>query len=167
MSETMITVGQIVGLHGVQGAVKVKSFCAPPEAVFNYQPWTVTHSSGKSVVTRALKLRGSGVLVARISEIEDRDQAATWLSADISIPRATLPKLAANEYYWSDLIGLRVVNAEGIEFGAITGFIETGANDVIVISGERERLVPYILDQYVLSIDLQEKQMRVDWDADF
>jgi 16S rRNA processing protein RimM len=167
MSDAMITVGHIAGLHGVQGAVKVKSFCSPPEAVFNYQPWTITHSSGKSVTTRALKLRGSGALVARISDIEDRDQAATWLGAEVSVPRSALPTLKANEYYWSDLIGLRVINSEGVEFGQITGFIETGANDVIVIMGERERLVPYILDQYVLSIDLAANLMRVEWDADF
>ena len=88
------------------------------------------------------------------------------------MPRALLPKLKSEEYYWSDLIGLAVKNQQNVDFGNITDVFATGANDVIVVkdvaksdSGQ-ERLIPYIA-QVILAVDLGAKTMLVDWDSDF
>jgi 16S rRNA processing protein RimM len=86
---------------------------------------------------------------------------------DIFVSHEQLPKAASGEYYWSDLVGLHVENTEGVDFGGITGLLETGANDVIIVQGERERCIPFLQGQTVLSIDLNADKMIVDWDADF
>ena len=78
-----------------------------------------------------------------------------------------MKKLADDEYYWSDLVGLTVMSSEGQAYGVIERMLETGANDVMVVQGDRERLIPFAMDQVIKSIDLGEKKMVVDWDADF
>jgi 16S rRNA processing protein RimM len=115
-----------------------------------------------------LKIRGSGeTLVARFTEIEDRDQALRWVGALIHVPQACLPKLAVGEYYWTDLIGLAVENLDGVELGVITEMLATGSNDVMVVRGERERMLPYLPGQFVLAVDLAARKVKVDWDPEF
>jgi 16S rRNA processing protein RimM len=175
-----VVVGRIKGLHGVRGAIKVESFCSPQVAIFNYRPWTLMRPGPSALaisqgspntsllVQMPIKLHSSSeTLVARCNEIEDRDQAQLWLGCEIHIERQALPKLKPGEYYWHDLIGLTVSNQEGVVFGQIKQLMETGSNDVVVVQGERERLVPYLPGQYVIDIDLANKHMLVDWDADF
>jgi 16S rRNA processing protein RimM len=181
----LIVVGQVIGLHGVRGALKVRSFCSPPDGIFNYRPWTLVRprllvvseieseiedaSPSKIMLVHApLKLHATGAaLVVRCVDIEDRDQAQLWLGSEIKVPRAALPMLKPGEYYWSDLIGLEVFNREGLHFGRISQMMETGSNDVMIVNGERERLIPYLPGQYVLQVDLAAKKLTVDWDADF
>jgi 16S rRNA processing protein RimM len=112
------------------------------------------------------QLQGKTV-IAQLRGIDDRNMAESLIGWDIYIPKAQLPQAAKGEYYWSDLIGLQVTNLEGIAFGKVTGLMETGANDVLLISGERERAVPFLQGQTVISIDLTAKTLQVDWDADF
>ena len=183
-----VVVGLVSGLHGVQGALKIKSFCEPAEGIFKYRPWTLArpessvsrNSAAKSISDLALppettvlvgvplKIRGAGTsLAARFPEIEDRDQAALWLGALISVPRACLPKLNTGEYYWRDLIGLKVENLQGVAFGVIEEMMPTGSNDVMVVNGDRQRLVPYIPGQFVINVDLAAGKMIVDWDPEF
>ena len=189
-----VVVGLVSGLHGVQGALKIKSFCEPAEGIFKYRPWTLarpesgarhessvsTYSAAKNISNLArppetsvlvgvpLKIRGAGTsLAARFPEIEDRDQAALWLGALISVPRACLPKLNSGDFYWRDLIGLNVENLQGVAFGVIAEMMPTGSNDVMVVSGDRQRLVPYIPGQFVINVDLAAGKMIVDWDPEF
>ena len=89
------------------------------------------------------------------------------MDCEIAVPREQLPELAENEYYWSDLQGLTVVNLDGIELGEVSHLFETGANPVVVVKGERERLIPYIWGQAIRDVDLQAGRMIVDWDPDF
>lgn len=171
---TDVVVGQISGLHGVQGALRIKSFCVPPERIFSYKPWSIERPELDGAAVGALenitpiRIRGAGTnLVARVSEIEDRDQAALWLGALIKTSRSNLPKLSVGEYYWSELIGLKVQTALGVELGVIESLFATGSNDVMIVRGDRERLLPYLPGQCVLSIDTQSGLMVVDWDPDF
>jgi 16S rRNA processing protein RimM len=171
---TDVVVGLVSGLHGVQGALKIKSYCAPPEGIFSYRPWVIVAESSQAptqsrpLTVVPIKIRASGdTLVARITEIEDRDQAALWLGAEIRVARSSLPKLNPGEYYWSDLIGLTVRNLAGVELGKITQMLATGSNDVMVVSSERERFLPYLPGQFVFAIDLAAGTMQVDWDPDF
>ena len=99
---------------------------------------------------------------------DDRDTAETLVGADITISRAQLPATTeAGEFYWADLVGLRVQTIEGVDLGRIAGLFETGANDVLIVQGARERLIPYIWQQVVRDVDLQGGTMLVDWDPDF
>ena len=108
------------------------------------------------------------MLVVKLQGIDDRDAAMACKSKQIAVPRASLPKLKGEEYYWSDLIGLSVKNQQNVDFGKIADVFATGANDVIVAKSEngQERLIPYIA-QVIVEVDLNAKTMRVDWDADF
>ena len=107
-------------------------------------------------------------IVARLEGIDDRDQAAALMGADILIRRSQLPDLPEGEYYWTDLEGLQVSNLQGEQLGRVQRLFETGANAVMVVNdSRRERLIPYVSGQYVVAVDLAAGTMRVDWDADF
>jgi len=162
-----IHVGKISGVFGIKGWVKVFSYTDDRANILRYSPWMLK----KAGETKTLKvitgnLQGKAV-VAQLEGIQDRDQAASLMGWDIFISPEQLPKTASNEYYWSDLIDLQVENTEGVAFGVITGLLETGANDVIIVQGERERCIPFLQGKTVVSIDLNAARMIVDWDADF
>jgi 16S rRNA processing protein RimM len=106
-------------------------------------------------------------LVAELEGVRDRDGAESLAGQDITVFRDQLPELPRDRYYWSDLVGFKVINQEGRELGLIKSFLATGANDVMVVSGERERLIPFVRDSFVKQVDLQKRMVMVDWDADF
>jgi 16S rRNA processing protein RimM len=111
------------------------------------------------------KVHGHTV-VAKLDGCEDRDAAAALRGKLVAVPRAELPGTQSGEYYWADLIGLAVVNESAQPLGRVSGMLQTGANDVLVVSGERERLIPFIAT-VVRSVDLPAGVMRVEWDADY
>lgn len=109
---------------------------------------------------------GKGV-VAHLQDCDDRDQAQALMGHEIGIRRDQLPVTAPGEYYWSDLHGLKVITLDGEALGTVDHLIETGANDVLVVKGERERLIPFISEQVIISVDLDAGEIQVDWDKDF
>jgi len=109
---------------------------------------------------------GKGI-VAHLQDCDDRDQAQVLMGYEIGIRRDQLPATAPGEYYWSDLQGLEVINLDGDALGTVDHLIETGANDVLVVKGDRERLIPFIREQVVISVDLDKGEIRVDWDKEF
>ncbi|MET0066183.1 MAG: ribosome maturation factor RimM [Candidatus Thiodiazotropha sp.] len=165
--DEMILMGRVSGLFGVRGWVKIYSHAAPREGILDYKVWYLMRDGDwKPFQVVAGQRQGKGV-VAQLEGCNDRDQAAELLGSDIAIRREQLPALAAGEYYWSDLEGLRVINLEEVELGVVSHLFETGANDVLVVKGDRERLIPYTPGMAVKSVDLQEGLLIVDWDADF
>ncbi|NIM27681.1 MAG: ribosome maturation factor RimM [Gammaproteobacteria bacterium] len=162
-----VTMGRVSGVYGVRGWLRVRSDCEPAEGLLGYSPWQLKTAGGwRSHALEGGRAHGSG-LVAKLAEVDDRDQARTLVGADIAVDRSQLAPLADDEYYWSDLIGLEVVTREGTSLGRVTGLMETGANDVLVLSGDRERLVPFIRDQVVVRVDREAGRIEVDWDPDF
>ena len=103
----------------------------------------------------------------KLDGIDDRDRAQELRGSEIALWRAQLPALGLDEYYWSDLEGLTVVSHEGVSLGVVERVFATGANDVLVVKGERERLIPFLLDEVVLQVNLQTAQIEVDWDPEF
>ncbi|MDO4435513.1 MAG: ribosome maturation factor RimM [Cardiobacteriaceae bacterium] len=163
--ETTLVVGKIVGVHGIRGDVKLYSDCRPREAILRYQTFIATHAH-LPTLTLTLKhgrTQGQGV-VAQFIGIENRDQAAALNGYTLSILRSQLKKPRANEYYWADLVGLRVINREAQELGIVKALFETGANDVLVIEHEgAEWLMPFALNRYIDRVDLPNKALYVDW----
>ena len=163
----LVVIGRISGLYGVRGWVRVYSYTAPRAAILDLTPWTVRRGDGWSPWALAEgREHGKGVVV-RLDGIEDRDAAAGLIGADIAVRRDQLPNLDPGEYYWTDLEGLRVRTVDGRDLGIVDHLFETGANDVIVVRGERERLIPFVKGQVVRRIDLSGGEMEVDWDPDF
>ena len=163
----ILIVGRINGLYGVRGWLKVYSYTDPRENIVGYTPWLVgTEGQWRNVEIEDGRAQGKGVVV-KLAGCDDRDGAAMLVGLDIAVRRDQLERLGAGEYYWADLEGLRVVTVGGIELGIVDHLFETGANDVVVVRGDRERLVPFIRDQVIRKIDLQRGVMEVDWDPDF
>ena len=110
---------------------------------------------------------GGKGLIATMPGIEDKDAADALRGVDVLVPRSALPPPAPGEYYWVDLEGLRVVNVEGADFGVVSHLFSTGANDVLVARGERERMIPFVQPDFIRSVDFDAGIVTVDWDADF
>jgi 16S rRNA processing protein RimM len=164
----LILIGRIVGLHGVAGEVKLESYTEPRTQIFRYQPWLLTSAAGESEISGCRgRAQGKGI-VASLPEVTDRDRAASLVGCEIKVKRSVLPKPKRDEYYWADLEGLEVVTVEGVTLGRVSHLLATGANDVLVIhDGERERLVPFVLEQYVKTVDFDADRITVDWDPEF
>lgn len=162
-----VLLGRLVGASGVRGEVKLESWTSPRLAIFSYQPWILRSRAGETSVSGASgREQGKGI-VARLPGSDDRDQAEALRGAEILVPRSALPEAAPGEYYWIDLEGLAVLNREGVELGHVSHLFETAANDVMVVRGERERLIPFIVGRFVESVDLDARRIVVDWDPDF
>ena len=169
----LVVMGRVVAPYGVFGWLKIVPDTEEFDGLLDYKTWWVGKSeSGKDNDWRELKVESAkthnDVLVVKLQGIDDRDAAFACKGKQVAVPRALLPKLKAEEYYWSDLIGLNVKNQQNVDFGKITDVFATGANDVVVAKSEDgiERLIPYIA-QVIINVDLAAKIMLVDWDADF
>jgi len=161
----MVQIGHVSGVHGVKGWVRIHSLTEPREAIFEYQPWFLGESHEEVLIQQGLK-HGKH-LIAGLKEVENRDQAECFVNQKIAVFRDQFPDLPETEFYWTDLVGLSVHLADGTELGVIERMLATGANDVMVVQGERERLVPFVREQYVKSVSLADGKVVVDWDPDF
>lgn len=160
-----IVVGRIAGVYGLKGWVKVVSETDPPEGIFGYAPWLV----GPDAVPREIaecKPHGKGLIV-RLAGCDDRDQAASLVGQEIAVTRDRLPPPRPDEFYWFDLEGLAVVTLGGVELGRVERLFSTGVNDVLVIKGDRERLLPFDWGNVVKDVDFEAGRIEVDWDPDF
>jgi 16S rRNA processing protein RimM len=163
--QDLVPLGYITGVLGVKGWFKIHSWTNPREAILEYQPWLLGEDRKPVTISKG---RPQGkTIVASLPGIEDREQAGKLVGLEIAVNREQLAKPQENSYYWSDLVGLAVETKEGDDLGHIVKMMETGANDVMVVRGDRERLIPFIPDHYVISVDLEEARLIVDWDADF
>ncbi|WP_347988708.1 ribosome maturation factor RimM [Methylomonas sp. AM2-LC] len=167
-SGDLLKAGEISGVFGVKGWVKIFSFTDPRENILRYSPWILRKNDQEREIKIVSGQRHGNVVVAELEGIADRDAALALMGFEILINRTQLPKPNDDEYYWTDLIGLEVETDKGIKLGKVDHLLETGANDVlVVINGNTERLIPFLLKQTILEIDLQARVMRVDWDPDF
>ncbi len=167
-SSNTIHLGEISGVFGVRGWLKVFSHTTPRENIVKYKKWQLSRNNTDFQVIKVLNGRrqGKGVIV-QLEGITNPEQARTFIGNKISIERGQLAKLKKGEYYWSDLEGLLVSTTSGVSLGQIAWLFATGNNDVLVVEGDRERYIPYIINDVIISVDLEAKQMIVDWDPEF
>ena len=165
--ERRILLGRILGAFGVRGELKLHSFTDPVSTAMKYQPWQLVHGGAERELSGVRGRETNKGMVITIPGIDDRDAAEALAGAEIWVARSLLPEPRPGEHYWVDLEGLAVVNMQGVAFGTVSYLFETGANDVMVVAGDRERLVPYIADQFIIEVDFDAGRITVDWDADF
>jgi len=158
--------GRISGLFGVKGWVKVHSYTQPREAILDYDRWLLKRNGQWQVTLLSEGKKHGKSVVARFEGVDDRDQAAELLDCEIAVARAELPKVEDGSYYWADLEGMQVVHRDGTELGRVAYLLETGANDVMVTEGERERLIPFIAEKVILDVDFDKGVISVDWEWD-
>ena len=159
--------GEIVGAFGVCGWVKVQSDTDPPENILKYSPWRIDGEVGTREFQVLDGKRHGNFLVARLEGVEDRDQAALLRKRVISVSRDQFPQLKRGQYYWADLIGLEVRTMAAVPLGTVVNMMATGANDVLEVRGDRERLIPFVVGEFVREVRLDEGLLIVDWDPDF
>jgi 16S rRNA processing protein RimM len=162
-----ILIARVAGAFGVRGEVKLQSFTEPEAAALKYQPGSLVHRGVEREISGARGRSTAKGVVASLPGIADRDAAEALGGAEIWVERAQLPPPGPGEYYWVDLEGLSVVNLEGVVLGTVSHLLNTGANDILSVAGDRERLVPFIEPDFVKSVDFATRTITVDWDADF
>ncbi|HTM22577.1 MAG TPA: ribosome maturation factor RimM [Kofleriaceae bacterium] len=162
-----ILIARVAGAFGVRGEVKLQSFTDPDIAALRYQPWTLVHRGSERPVSGARGRQTAKGVVATLPGVADRDAAEALAGAEVWVERAQLPPPAPGEYYWVDLEGLEVVNLEGVVLGRVSHLLNTGANDILSVAGDRERLIPFLEPDFVKSVDFEARRITVDWDADF
>ena len=167
MKEDYLVMGQLVGSFGIKGWIKVKVFTELVETLENYKQWFIStdEKNWSSLSVESIKISQNRMMV-KFESIDDRTVADGYRNYWVGVLKKSLPKLADNKFYWNDLIGCEVHNIDRFLFGKLTGFIETGANDVLVVEGEKKRLIPYT-KMTVKKIDLKQQQIIVDWDESF
>jgi 16S rRNA processing protein RimM len=161
----LVPLGHVSGVHGIQGWVKIHSRTEPREAIFEYQPWLLGESH-QEVRLRQGKKHGNR-LIALLEDTESRELAEAWVNQPIAVHRDQLPELPPGEFYWTDLLGLEVRLEDGQTLGTIDNMLATGANDVMVVRGDRERLIPFVPGQSVKHVDLDGGVVIVEWDPEF
>ena len=158
--------GRVAAPYSVRGWVKVQPYTEYLDSLLDYPVWHLSRDDGWQTY-RVLEGRPQGhYLVASLEGVEDRDMAQGLRGMEIAVPRAELPAADEDEYYWNDLVGLEVVNAEGVGLGRVSGLLETGSHDVLRVEAERERLIPFA-DPIVLRVDLEAGRIVVDWQPDY
>jgi 16S rRNA processing protein RimM len=159
-----VILGKVTGIYGVSGWIKVLSYTRPRQNIFSYTPWQVGQKDNwETWELEQSQVHGKG-LIAKLKGLDDRELAGTRIGQDIAVNRNQLPDLPDGEYYWCDLIQMEVVDQNGENLGRVTEIKETGANDVLVVTGNTRHLIPLIFDQYIINVDQDLARIMVDWD---
>ena len=172
--DDLTQVGYVAGAYGIAGAIRVTPFSTDADALLNVKTWWLDKPSLRSVSVRTTKLHG-GDVVATLVGTAGRDAAQALKGAAVHVSRSEFPALEEDEYYWSDLIGLDVVNLQGEALGKVTDMMSNGPQSILRIEPvpdpaatdkAPERLVPYV-DQFVKTVDLKAKTITLDWGLDY
>lgn len=164
----MVIMGRVASAFGIRGWVKVQPFSEYVDSLLDYKTWHLGHEEGP---WRKVEIAQAEVhdktLAVQFPDCVDRNAAEKLKGLLIAVPRSSLPAQGDGEYYWTDLIGLSVINEVGETLGTVAELLETGANDVLVVrGGAAEILIPF-LASVIKHVDLAAKTIQVDWSADY
>ena len=165
-SADTVVMGRISGLFGVHGWVRIFDYCRQRGDILGYDTWLLRQGNEWNEVRLVAGRLQANNVVAQLEGCIDRETARTLIGSEISIRSDQLASPADGEFYWQDLKGLTVWNMAGETLGVVADLLETGANDVLVVKGESELLIPYTtvtVDQ----VDLKDRHIRVHWERDY
>jgi len=168
LSPTLVAIGRIGAPYGVKGWAHVQSYTNPPDNILRYKTWNLQiKDKWQKVLVIEARAQGKS-FVAALEGYETRESIAKLTNIEIWVNRQELPDLQEDDHYWVDLIGMTVITVSGEVLGTIDSLFETGSNDVVVVKGEnKEYLIPYIPEDYIVEIDRESRIMRVSWDPEF
>ena len=173
-----VEVGRIADAWGIKGWFKVLPHSADPQALFSSKRWFLLPTErGLATFSGTVLLRvreakeHSDSVVAQAAGVEDRGTAELLKGSRVFVPRSSFPTASTDEYYWVDLLGLDVVNREGVALGRVKDLMATGPNSVLVLEdgagGETlERMIPFVA-AYVDTVDLKGRLITVDWQPEY
>ena len=160
--------GRVVAAQGLQGWIKIQAFTEQLDTLIDYATWQLGNDTHPWREFKILECKThTKVLVAKLDGVGDRTAAEKLKGLLIAVPRSSLPSQADNEYYWSDLIGMKVVNLEGEQLGAVTGLLDMGANDILCVRNDTAEILIPFLSHVVQQVNQDEGLIRVDWQADY
>lgn len=172
--ENALVVGRLGSSYGIRGWLRIFSFTEEPESIFDYQPWFIERAGQWETLEIESWKYHNNDLIVKLAGYDEREKSATLTNCNILVESTLLPELEDGEYYWKDLMGCQVITTKGYDLGKVIELMETGSNDVLVVKanikdafGAKERLIPYLDDQFIKRIDLKTKQIEVDWDPSF
>ena len=167
MIEDFVVMGRLGGSLGLKGWLKIQIFSEELGTLGKYENWYLSNDEKNWQIIRIEQYKISTNKVSvKFYDVDDRTASDPYKSYLVGVPKDSLPKLEENEYYWDDLIGFEVLNLQNILLGQVDTFLETGANDVLVVEGNKQILIPYIPNT-IIKIDKKQQKIVVDWDENF
>ncbi len=162
-----VIVGRFGRTHGIKGFITVISFTDPIDNILNYDNWHVrTKNQWQPLKLLKIEINNKFILT-QVEGYPEREQVACLTNLDIAIKRSQLPRLPPGEYYWDQLVGMNVLTKHGTELGIVNDIFATGSNDVLVVKGDKRYLIPYLVPEVIMNVDIAQNEIQVDWDADF
>jgi 16S rRNA processing protein RimM len=166
-SSRHVEVGRLGAAHGVRGWLRVQSYTDPPARLFEWQCWWLQSGSNPPRAVKLLEARPQGdAWVVRLEGVDERDAASRLTGQMVLVERSELPAVSGREHYRDDLVGFEVRNVEGALLGTVDHFVDTPANAVMVVKGEREHWVP-VTREHLRNVDKAARSLVVDWPEDF
>ncbi|MDO8812177.1 MAG: ribosome maturation factor RimM [Gallionella sp.] len=164
----MVIMGRIAAAHGIRGWIKIQPFTEYLDSLLDYRTWWIGSEHGPWREVKVVQCEAHNkTLAAQLPDCPDRTAAEKLKGLLIAVPRSSLPEQDEGEYYWSDLIGLTVVNEVGVALGTVTNLLETGANEVLSVQGgSGEILIPFVAST-IKQVDVKNQTIRVDWALDY
>ncbi len=170
-----ILLGHITGVSGLKGWVKVHSDTNPRENIVSFEQWWIEQNGVWSQIKVVTGRPQGKTIVAQIEGVSTPEQASRYVGVKIAVDRSDLPELTKDEYYWTDLVGMQVRLVDGTDVGPVDRMFETGANDVVVVTDQRDHertsdkeiLVPWLVPDVIREVNMDDRIITVDWDPDF
>ena len=164
----MVIMGRVASAHGIRGWVKIQPYTEYVDSLLGYRTWWIGQEHGPWQEVKVLQCESHlKTLAALLPDCPDRTSAEKLKGLLIAVPRSSLPEQPEDEYYWSDLIGLPVINEAGVNLGNVEQLLETGANQVLMVKGESGQiLIPFVASA-IKQVDTRNKCIKVDWAADY
>ncbi len=162
---TFALLGKVVGTHGLQGWVKVFSYCEPRARIGEYKTW---YLDGNAYQVEQFKASSAKSITAKLKGVDNCDDATGLRHKNILVAYVALERLSDDEYYWFQLQGMRVVNLQGQHLGQVSEMLATGSNDVLVVETKTQKrlLIPYIVPSIVSAVDIETETITVDWEEE-
>ena len=164
LKESLIIIGRFGRPRGVKGEISLVSFTDPVENLFHYTPWFIQKQEQWVPIEYTFQGQSGHRFFVSLTEVTDRNVASTLTNREIATYKSILPVLKKDEYYWHELIGMKVFTGANLYLGVVSDLFATGSNDVMIVEGTQKHLIPYLLGRYVLNINKEEEQIIVDWE---
>ena len=163
-NQKTLIIGRVLSHFGVQGWVKAFSYTKPIESILTYTQCFISECSNYDRTEIIDGAKKGKLIILKLANIDNRELAQKFIGADILLPTKCLPKLESGHYYWRDLEGLSVINDKLEKLGIVSKLMETGADDVMVVQGSKQILIPFIMNKVIKKVDLKARHIIVDWE---
>jgi 16S rRNA processing protein RimM len=164
----MVIMGRIAAAHGIRGWVRIQPYTEYLDGLLDFRSWWIGQEGGPWQKVEVMQCEvHNKTLAAELPDCPDRNAAEKLKGLLIAVPRSSLPQQGSGEFYWSDLIGLAVVNEIGVQLGTVSNLLDTGANQVLSVKGDSgDILIPFVASA-IKRVDLKNRTILVDWSADY